>query len=56
MWTVVLFLLVGIGSYFWDIGVDVLVAREQTQTIYGRFDVKGESLFKQIARLVTLAF
>ena len=42
MWGTVFGLIFGIAMYFWDIGFDILVAREQSIRAYSRHDLQGK--------------
>ena len=41
MWAIILTLFIGIGSYFWDIGVDVLVGRQQIEKTFPKYKFGG---------------
>ena len=49
MWMTAFLLFVGIGLYFWDIGVDILVAREQSKKLLTKW--AGESLLHFVDNL-----
>ena len=42
MFVQILLLFVAIGSYFLDIGLDVLVAKEQSATLFLRYDLQSK--------------
>ena len=48
MWFAAFLLLLRLGLYFWDIGVDILVGREQIEKTFPDYKFKGKSKYDEI--------
>ena len=44
MWPTLLMLLVSVGSYFWDIGIDVIIGRQQFEKTFPEHKFGGRKL------------